>query len=308
MSALPPLLIIGGPTASGKTVLAIEVARRLGGEIVNADSRQIYRGMDIGTAKPTAAQRAQAPHHLLDLRRPDEDFSLADYVQLARSIISLLQGRGILPILVGGTGLYLRAVTQGYDVPSVPPNPALRASLEAEARIDGGKGLLERLARLDPVSAARLDPHNIRRLIRAMEVTLQLGRPFSDLQRQAPHYRTLFVVLQGERAELYGRADRRLKAMIADGFADEARALLAADYGPELPALSALGYREMAGYVRGAVTLAQAQEAIRYQTHAYIRRQVTWFRRERDIRSVAMDGTATAATLALVERELLCGV
>ena len=279
------------------------------GEIINADSRQIYRGMDIGTAKPTAAQRKLVPHHLLDLRRPDEDFSLAEYVRLASSAIGSLHGRGVLPILVGGTGLYLRAVTQGYDVPPVPPNAELRASLEAEARAGGGAALVERLARLDPVSAARIDPHNTRRLIRALEVTLQLGRPFSDLQRQAPHYRTLFIVLQGERANLYARADARLEEMIAAGFADEVQSLLAAGYGPELPALSALGYREMVAHMRGEVTLAQAQEAIRYHTHAYIRRQLTWFRREHDAHLVGIDdGTATVTTLALVERALLCPV
>jgi tRNA dimethylallyltransferase len=309
MSAPPPLLVIGGPTASGKTGLAIDVARRLGGEIINADSRQVYRGMDIGTAKPSAAQRALAPHHLLDLRRPDEDFSLAGYVQLARDTIGALHGRGVLPILTGGTGLYLRAVTQGYDVPPVPPDLALRATLEAEARADGGAALLERLVSLDPVSAARIDPRNIRRLIRALEVTLQLGRPFSDLQQQVPQYRTLFIVLQGDRAELYARADRRLEAMIAAGFADEVRALLGAGYSPESPAFSALGYREMAAHVQGTLTLAQSQEAIRYQTHAYIRRQLTWFRREREAHPMSIDGgTALSDTLALVERALLCAV
>jgi tRNA dimethylallyltransferase len=307
MNAQHPLLVIGGPTASGKTGLAIEVALRLRSEIVNADSRQIYIGMDIGTAKPTVEQRARVPHHLLDLRQPDEDFSLAEYVQLARSTIGSLHDRGVLPILVGGTGLYLRAITQGYGVPAAAPNPELRAALEAEARASGARGLVERLARLDPASAARIDPRNVRRVIRALEVSLQLGRPFSEMQRQAPEYHTLFVLLEGERVVLYARADARLQTMIAAGFAREVRALLDAGYRPDLPALSALGYRAMAAHVRGELTLAQAQETIMYQTHAYIRRQLTWFRRERDPHPVAIDAAdPVAEVLSLVESELQC--
>jgi tRNA dimethylallyltransferase len=307
MNAPHPLLVIGGPTASGKTGLAVEVALGLGGEIVNADSRQIYIGMDIGTAKPTAEQRARVPHHLLDLRRPDENFSLAEYVQLARSAIGSLHARGVLPILVGGTGLYLRAITQGYDVPAVAPDPDLRAALEAEARAGGAAALVERLACLDPASAARIHPRNIRRVIRALEVTLQLGRPFSETQRQTPDYRTLLVLLEGERSALYARADARLQAMIAAGFAQEVQTLLEAGYRPELPALSALGYRTMAAHVRGELTLAQAQETIMYQTHAYIRRQLTWFRRERDPHPVAIDAAdPVTEVLSLVERELRC--
>lgn len=300
-AARPPLLAIGGPTASGKTALAIELARALDGEIVNADSRQIYLGMECGTASPTAAQRAAVPHHLLDLVRPSDPFTLATYVDLAHRAIREIAARGRLPLLVGGTGLYLRAVTRGYRVPEVAPDPEWRRLLEREAAADGGAALVERLRAVDPQAAARIDPRNIRRLIRALEVSLHLGTPFSALQRQEPPYRSLTVILEGDRERLYARADARLAAMIAAGFEDEVARLLAAGYGPELPAFSALGYRELAASLRGELSREAAIERTRMGTHAFIRRQVTWFRGDRDARRLPVDaGDPLAGALDLV--------
>ena len=276
----PPLLAVGGPTASGKTDLAIALAETLGGEIVNADSRQIYRGMDIGTAKPTAEQQARVPHHLIDIVDPNQPFSLGLYVRLAHEVIRAIQGRGRLPILAGGTGLYLRAITQGYDVPEVAPDPDLRAQLEAEAANGGLPTLVERLRVLDPEGVIALDTKNLRRVIRALEVSLATGQPFSASQRRDPRYRSLVVLLEGENDVLFPRADARLDRMLEDGFAEEVVRLLAAGYSPDLPAFSALGYRELARAARGECSHEAAVTEIRRATRAFIRRQRTWFRVE----------------------------
>lgn len=281
MPERPPLLAIGGPTASGKTDLAIHLARQLHGEIVNADSRQVYRGMDIGTAKPTPEQRAMVPHHLLDVAWPSEEFTLTRYTALAHAAIGEIWGRGKLPVLVGGTGLYVRAVVQGYRVPEAPPDPALRRELEHEAAERGPAALLARLRAVDPVAASRIDGQNVRRVIRALEVSLALGVPFSALQRREPPYSSLTIVLHGSRAVLYTRADARLQAMLDAGFEAEVAHLLDAGYDPALPAMSALGYRELAAARRGAMGREAAIEATRTHTHDFIRRQITWFRAER---------------------------
>src|ERR671931_1167807 len=274
------LLVICGPTATGKTDLAIRLARHLGGEIVNADSRQVYRSMDIGTAKPTPAQRAAAPHHLLDVVDPDEPFTLADYLELAHNAIADILARGGLPIVVGGTGLYVRALAQGFAVPRVPPDPRLRAALEALAEAEGSPALLARLRRSDPHTAATIDVRNPRRLIRAIEVAEATRVSFAAQQRARPRYDALVLALTADRALLYERADRRVDAMMAAGFLDEVAALYARGYSPDLPALSGLGYRQLGEHLRGARTLDDAVQATKLATHGFIRRQLTWFRRE----------------------------
>ena len=273
-----PLLVICGATASGKTALAIELAHAFDGEIVNADSRQIYRGMDVGTAKPTAVERAAAPHHLLDIAAPDEDFSLGLYVKLAHDAITEVQARGKLPLLVGGTGLYVRAVSTGFDVPEVPPDRDLRRQLEIVAAESGSEALVERLKVLDPVSAARIDPQNVRRVIRAIEVSMALGEPFSARQHHASPYDALTIILDAEKPLLFERADKRLESMVRDGFVSEVSRLLEAGYRAELPSMSALGYRELGRYVRGEWTLEQALDATRIGTRSFIKRQITWFK------------------------------
>ena len=283
-----PLLVVVGPTAVGKTDFAVALAERLRDraavEAVSADSRQVYREMEIATAKATAAQRARLPHHLIDLVRPDEGYTLAQYQASAMATIAAIWARGRLPLLVGGTGLYVRAVVDGLAIPAVPPDPALRAALEAEVASHGPGALHARLAVLDPVTAAGIDAKNPRRLIRALEVCIGSGQPLSEQRGARPTpYRPLMLGLNMERATLYARADTRVDAMLAAGLAEEARGLAARGYGWELPAMSSLGYREIGAYLRGEATLAAAMERLKLNTHAYIRRQLTWFRPDRRI-------------------------
>ncbi len=283
-----PLLVIVGPTVTGKTGLALALAARLadtiGAEVVSADSRAIYRLMNIATAKPTPAERARLPHHLLDLVWPDESFTLAEYQALATAAIADIWGRGKLPLLVGGTGLYVRAVVDGLAIPQVPPNAELRAELEARAAAEGAAALFERLAALDPVAAARMDPGNVRRLVRALEVCLVTGRPFSAQQAQrATPYRPLPLGLNMERAALYARADARIEAMLAAGLVVETQSLVDRGYSWRLPAMSSLGYREIGAFLRGELTLPEAVERFKLATHKYIRRQLTWFHPDRRI-------------------------
>ena len=298
----PGLLVICGPTSSGKTALAIELARVFDGEIVNADSRQIYQGMDIGTAKPTPAERALAPHHMLDLVRPDESFSLGVYAKQARRTVEAIQARGRLPLLVGGTGLYVRAVSEGFDVPEVPPNLAFRAQLEEEVAVCGPAALLQRLEVVDPVSAGRIDARNVRRVIRALEVTEALGEPFSARQRRDPAYEVLTILLSAERSQLFSRADARLETMMRDGFLSEVAGLLDAGYGLELPSMSALGYGELGRHVRGDCSLDDALEVTRRRTHSFIKRQITWFKMDSDARRLdAAGGDIVTAAREMVD-------
>jgi tRNA dimethylallyltransferase len=301
-----PLLVLAGPTATGKTGLAIALARRLGGEIVSADSRQIYRGMDIGTAKPTPEQRALAPHHLLDVVTPDESYTLAQYQADAQAAIAAIHAREQLPLLVGGTGLYIRAVVDNLAIPQVPPNQELRQQLEEEAARQGSAALHARLAALDPIGAARIDPANLRRVIRALEVVLLTGQPFSAQQGARPSpYRPLFLGLNGPRELLYARADQRVDAMLASGLVWEVQRLIAAGYDWHLPSMSSLGYQEVGGYLRGELSLEAAVERLKFNTHHYIRRQLTWFRAEQRIHW--LDCTATdpeRRALALAEEWL----
>jgi tRNA dimethylallyltransferase len=283
-----PLLAIVGPTATGKTGLALALAEHLAkticAEAVSADSRQIYRLMDIATAKPTPDERARLPHHLVDVVWPDESFTLAQYQARANAAIAEIAQRGRLPMLVGGTGLYIRAVVDGLTIPRVPPNAELRAELEALAAAEGPSALHGRLAALDPVAATRMDPTNVRRLVRALEVCIETGRPFSEQQlRQPTPYRPLLLGLNMERAALYARADARIDAMLAAGLVDETRMLVARGYSWRLPAMASLGYREIGAYLRGELTLPDAVESFKLATHKYIRRQLTWFRPDRRI-------------------------
>jgi len=275
------LLAVVGPTATGKTGLAIGLALRLQGEIVSADSRQLYQGMDIGTAKPTPEERARVPHHLLDIIAPDTPYTLTQYQADAQAAIAAIHARGHLPLLVGGTGLYIRAVVDNLAIPEVPPDWEVRRALEEQAAREGAAALHLRLATLDPTSAARIDPANVRRVIRALEVCLATGQPFSALQGARPSpYRPLLLGLTCERARLYERADRRVDAMLAAGFVEEARALSARGYDWHLPAMTSLGYGEIGAYLRGETSLEEAIKRLKFNTHSYIRRQYSWFRPE----------------------------
>ncbi len=275
----PPLIVIVGPTGVGKTEAAIQLARRLDGEIVSADSRLFYRGMDIGTAKPSAAELALVPHHLVDVSAPDQTWSLAVFQKEARRVIAGVHARGRLPFLVGGTGQFIRAVIEEWEAPPAGPVPALRLALENWSREIGAQGLYDRLARLDPEAAALIDPRNLRRTIRALEVIFTTGRLFSAQRRLgASPYRLLLLGLQRPRPELYARIDARIEAMLQAGLVDEVRRLLEQGYSADLPALSAIGYREIAAYLQGKMTLEEAVTQIKRATRIYVRRQANWFK------------------------------
>ncbi|MCL4535112.1 MAG: tRNA (adenosine(37)-N6)-dimethylallyltransferase MiaA [Bacteroidetes bacterium] len=274
-----PLVVIVGPTAVGKSALALELGQRFPAEIVSADSRQVYRYMDIGTAKPTPAERALVPHHLIDVVDPDEEYTLAQYQAQARAAISDIGGRGRLPLLVGGTGLYVRAVTEGLVPPRVPPNPTLRAQLEERMRREGLDALVAELERLDPVAAGRIDRRNPRRVIRALEVCLVTGRPFSaQPSATPPPHHLLRLGLTCPRAELYRRIDERVDRMMAEGLLEEVQRLVEMGYPFDLPSMSGIGYRQLGMYLRGEITLAEAVQRTKFATHRYTRQQYTWFR------------------------------
>lgn len=278
MVALRPLLVIVGPTAVGKTALSVRLAEALGGEIVSADSRQVYAGMDIGTAKPTAEERAHVPHHLLDVVTPDQTLSVAEYQALAYAAIAAVHGRRRVPLLVGGSGQYVRAVLEGWRVPAVAPDWGLRARLAAEAEADGVLALHNRLQAIDPEAAARIDARNVRRVIRALEVHAVTGQPISQLQaRHPPPYCILQVGLTLPADELYRRVDERIVAMLHAGLVEEVRGLLAAGYSPDLPAMSGLGYREIGRFVRGEQTLDDAVIDLKRSTRRLVRQQRNWF-------------------------------
>ena len=273
------VVVILGATATGKTDLALDLAEALGGEIVGADSRQIYRLMDIGTAKPTSAQQARVRHHLVDVVNPDQTLSLAEVLAMTRTAIEDILARGKLPFLVGGTGQYITAFTEGWTIPRVPPQPALRAELEAYALKHGTALLHARLQALDPDHAAHVHPNNLRRIIRALEVCLVSGSTMSEQQRKAPPpYGFFFLGLTMPRECLYARADARLEAMFRLGFLDEVRRLLALGYERHLPAFSAVGYSECCAHLLDGLALDEAKAQMKFNTHAFIRRQEIWFR------------------------------
>lgn len=275
----PPLILIVGPTAVGKTDLAIRLAERMNGEIVSADSRLFYRGMDIGTAKPTKEELARVPHHLIDIANPDEILSLAVFQQKAREIIGDIHARQKLPLLVGGTGQYVRAVTQGWSPPEVQPNETLRAELERMKEERGAYWLHDKLKEMDPEAAEKIDPRNYRRTIRALEVIMTTGRKFSAQRAQGESlYHLITIGLVRSRAELYERVDQRIDAMFENGFTDEVKTLLGRGYSPSLPTMSAIGYRECIRVIRGELSEEQARAEIRRATRVFVRRQANWFK------------------------------
>ncbi|SRR5579871_1265570 len=334
MAASPPLVVIAGPTAVGKTGVALAVARRASAEIVSADSRTVYRGLDIGTAKPSIADRAAVPHHLIDVTDPGDVFTLAEYQRLASAAAAEIRGRGRAALLVGGTGLYIRAVVDGLAIPSAEPDWILRAGLEEEERLGGAGTLHRRLAEVDPGAAARIHPHNVRRVIRALEVFHHTGIPISVLQargttvapgrdetaarrgeRPAPPQHspqgTVMIALTLDRSALHERIDRRIDEQLASGLVDEVRRLLAAGYSPELPAFQALGYKELAPHVMGRVTLGEAVARLRQNTRRYAKRQWTWFRADARYRWIDAGRPADLVAddiFAIMERDYGSGV
>ena len=282
-SPLPPvpLIVIVGPTAVGKTGISIQLAERLEGEIVSADSRLFYRGMDIGTAKPTLEQRASVPHHLIDVTDPGDSWSLALFQQAAAQAITAIHARGHIPMLVGGTGQFIHAVTYGWIPPLTRPDKQLRAELEAMAVQEGYLALHSELQKLDPDAADKIDPRNVRRTIRALEVIRLTGKKFSEQRGKTESpYRLLTIGLTRPRPELYARLDARIEAMFSAGLLDEVQRLLDSGYSPDLPGMSAIGYRECVQVLAGRMDLEQAKVEMRRLTRIFVRRQANWFKLE----------------------------
>ncbi|MGD9144294.1 MAG: tRNA (adenosine(37)-N6)-dimethylallyltransferase MiaA [Anaerolineae bacterium] len=304
--SLPPLVVVVGPTAVGKTALAVRLSEASDGEIVSADSRQVYRGMDIGTAKATQEEQARARHHLIDVLEPNETMGLAQFQELAYAAIADITARGRVPFLVGGTGQYVMAVVEGWQVPRVPPDEALRQALYTQAEEDGAETLHTRLRELDPAAAERIDARNVRRVVRALEVCLVTGRPISEQQgKSAPPYRILMLGQTLPRPQLYERIDERVGRMMEAGLEQEVRGLVAAGYGFDLPAMSGVGYGQFALYLAGTATLADVSQEIKRVTRRFVRQQSNWFRSD-DARIQWLDGTGEAysAALDLVQRFL----
>lgn len=292
------LIGIVGPTATGKTAAGIHLALTLGGEIISADSMAVYKGMDIGTAKPTSEEQRAVPFHLIDIVRPDEGFSAAQFRRLGERAIAGIMARRRVPILVGGTGLYVKALTGGINIPEVAPDRELRDRLNAEAERFGGERLLERLRAVDSATAARLHPKDVKRMIRALEVYQATGKPISYFHQTAGTAETAYRVemfgLTMSRSALYERIERRVGEMIEAGFVEEVRRLLDQGYDPALPAMKGLGYKQIVGHLLGEYDLPAAIELLKRDTRRFAKRQLTWFRADPSIRWLDVEDRSAA--------------
>ena len=294
------MIAIVGPTAVGKSELALHLAHYFPLEIISADSRQVYRYMDIGTNKPSPAEMAAIPHHVIDTVEPDQDFNLAMYHQLAFEAANAVQQKGKLPLLVGGSGLYVWSLIEGWTIPQVSPDRDMRRQLESRAEQDDGQSLYRELQAADPAAAERINPTNIRRIIRALEVYYATGQPPSQLQRKERlDFSVLVIGLTQERSELYRTIDRRVDKMIQRGLVEEVEQLLRKGYSPSLPSMSGIGYKQIGQFVRGEMTLPEAADKIKYETHRLARHQYAWFRLS-DSRIRWFDVTGTEGKASIV--------
>jgi tRNA dimethylallyltransferase len=273
------VIAIVGPTAVGKSELALHLAQYFPIEIISADSRQVYRYMDIGTNKPSSAERESVSHHLIDVVEPDQDFNLAMYHQLAIEALKAIRQKGKLPLLVGGSGLYVWSLVEVWKIPQVPPDKKRRNQLEARAQQEGSRNLYQELQDVDPIAAAKINPSNTRRIIRALEIYHATGQRPSQLQRkEAPDFPILLIGLTRERSELYRRIDWRVNNMIRMGLVEEVEQLVKKGYSLSLPSMSGIGYKQICQFLQGEMTLAQAIDKIKYETHRLARHQYAWFR------------------------------
>jgi tRNA dimethylallyltransferase len=294
------VIVIVGPTAVGKSDVALHLAHYFPLEIISADSRQVYRYMDIGTNKPSPAERESVPHHVIDVVDPDEDFSLAMYHQLAKAALEDIRQKDKLPLLVGGSGLYVWSLIEGWEIPEVPPDQKLRRQLESRAEQEDSQSLYRELQDIDPMAAAKINPSNIRRIVRALEIYYATGQPPSQLQRKkAPSFPILLIGLTRERSELYRRIDWRVDKMIQMGLVEEVEELLKKGYSPSLPSMSGIGYKQISQFLRGEMTLPEAIDKIKYETHRLVRHQYAWFRlSDSRIHWVDTSGTEGKASIA----------
>ncbi|MCI1696674.1 tRNA (adenosine(37)-N6)-dimethylallyltransferase MiaA [Aneurinibacillus aneurinilyticus] len=279
------VLAIVGPTSVGKTALSLELGRRFAGEIISGDSMQFYRGMDIGTAKATESERLLVPHHLIDIRDPDEEITVAEFQQLCTECIATINGRGKLPMLVGGTGLYVQSVLYDYKFSTAGEDEAYREELTVFAEIHGREALHAKLLDIDPETAGRLHPNDVKRIIRALEIYHVTGTPMSQYQSRSEEspYDLLLVGLNMDRALLYERINQRVDIMIAEGLIEEVKKLMAQGYDASLRSMQALGYKEMIAYINGALAYEEAIELLKKRTRNFAKRQLTWFRAMKDI-------------------------
>lgn len=294
------VLVLVGPTGVGKTAVSLVLARQLNGEVVNADSRQVYRYMDIGTAKPEPALRRQVPHHLMDFLDPDQEYSAGRYLEDARRVVADILSRWRVPLVVGGSGLYVRALLEGFFGRDAR-DPRLRSQLELQAAREGARALYEELCRVDPACAEKTHPNNLKRIIRALEVYRLTGKPISYWQARekdpAP-FPYLKVGLTLPREVLYRRIEQRVEEMFARGLVKEVARLLEMGYSPQLNALNSVGYREVIAYLEGKIDFDTCKELVKRNTRRFAKRQLTWFRREANLHWVAMSETDSPEQVA----------
>lgn len=289
-STIPSLIIIIGPTASGKSAVAFELAKLIDGEIISCDSMQIYKYLNIGTAKPSRAQRRSIPHHVIDICYPDESFSAGEFQKCAEKAITKILKKNKIPILVGGTGLYVKTITDGL-CPSPPRDSSLRSTFKNLIKKHGGEYLYKKLKRVDPISAKNIHPHNIKRIERALEVYEITGLPLSLWHKNTtkPSYKTRIFGLSWNREILYKKINKRVHDMIEHGFVAEVKKLLAKGYSPNLHSLSSLGYRQIVQFLEGTYTLTEAVNLIQRDTRRYAKRQMTWWRKDKNIRWIKLN-------------------
>ncbi len=293
MESKRPLVIITGPTASGKTALSIELAKQIGGEIISADSMQVYRHMDIGSAKVTKEEMDGVPHHLIDVLEPSEEFNVVRFQEMARKAMEEIYERGKIPIIAGGTGFYIQALLYDIDFTETDENNSIREELEQKARTEGASALHAMLKEIDPESAEAIHENNVKRVIRAIEFYRQTGKKISDHNRQerekSSPYQFLYYVIDLPRELLYSRIEQRVDQMIEQGLVEEVKALQAMGCTRDMVSMQGLGYKEILDYLNGQLTLDEAVYVLKRDTRHFAKRQLTWFRRERDVRWLELE-------------------
>lgn len=303
------LVVIVGPTAVGKTALSLELAEQFRGEIISGDSMQVYRGMDIGTAKASPAELAKVPHHLIDIIDPDEEYSVARFQESATRLITEINGRGHLPFIVGGTGLYIESVTHRFQFAAAEQDLELRSRLQRLAEIEGVEELHRRLADVDPLTAQRLHPNDVKRVIRALEIYQLTGTRMSDFQHREAYspYDIFMIGMTMDRQKLYERINQRVDKMIEDGLVEEVRRLLDLGYGSALTSMQGLGYKELIPYLYGEITLEKAVNDIKQRTRHFAKRQLSWFRRMSAIEWFDLTNTDDYPKIVQTIKQIMAG-